>query len=58
MLATTTLLSYAVLVGYDPQVPGSWEEPTWVVWLEYPPMLLLLAFVELRKRRSKASVED
>ncbi|HJN77960.1 MAG TPA: glycosyltransferase 87 family protein [Myxococcota bacterium] len=57
LLASTTLLSYAVLIGYDPALAGSWEEPAWVVWLEYPPVLLLLGWSELRKRRSKLSPE-
>jgi len=57
VLASTTLLSYMVLVGYDPSVPGSWEEPAWVVWIEYPPALAVLLWWTLRKRRSRASAE-
>lgn len=55
VLATTTLLSYAVLVGYDPAVPSSWEEPAWVVWISVPPWLLAIAWSLRRSGRSRDS---
>ena len=56
VLASTTLLSYAVLVGYDPAVPGSWEEPWWVVWVSVPPWVLAVAWSMWRTGRSRDSL--
>ncbi len=39
VLATTALLSYLVLGTYDPAT-DSWSEPAWIIWVEYPPLLL------------------
>ena len=54
-LGVTTMAAYAVLVGYDPAVPGSWSEPEWVVWIEIPPLLAALGVAAWR-RRSKGSL--
>ncbi|MCP4804114.1 MAG: DUF2029 domain-containing protein [Proteobacteria bacterium] len=55
VIASTTLLSYAVLVGYDPDVPGSWEEPAWVVWVSVPPWIAAVAWSTWRGLRSPDS---
>ncbi len=55
VLASTCLLSYGVLQGYDPAV-GDWEELTWIPWLEYPP--LLLALLAARWRHWGASAPE
>lgn len=51
VMATTALLSYLVLASYD-AVSNTWTEPPWVVWIEYPP--LLIAWL-LSRRREKPS---
>ncbi len=51
VLASTGLLSYAVLGSYDVDT-SSWSEPTWVVWVEYPPLALALALYWMRSRRA------
>jgi alpha-1,6-mannosyltransferase len=51
-LATTGLLSYLVLAGY-PETP--WLEPKWVVWIEYPPAVLVWAWAWTRRRSASRS---
>lgn len=53
VLATTGLLSYAVLASYD-AASSTWSEPTWVVWVEYPPLAAALLIYWLRSRRPAA----
>jgi hypothetical protein len=55
VLASTCLLSYGVLQGYDPAV-GGWEELTWIPWIEYPPLLLALLAARWRRWRPSAPV--
>lgn len=45
VLASTGLLSYAVLGSYD---GVDWTEPEWVVWVEYPPLALALGMYWVR----------
>lgn len=51
-LASAGLLSYLVLAGY-PETP--WLEPKWVVWIEYPPMILAWAWAWTRRRSASPS---
>lgn len=46
LLATLAPLSYAVLVGYDPQV-GNWREPAWTAWVVYLPFFGALLWESL-----------
>ena len=51
-LASAGLLSYLVLSGY-PETP--WSEPKWVVWIEYPPMILAWAWAWTQRRSAAQS---
>jgi hypothetical protein len=53
LLGVTIYLSNWVLVGYAQD--GSWIESTWVGWLEYTPVYLLLVY-ELGQRRGRNKV--
>jgi len=41
VLATLVPVSYAALASYDP-ASSSWEEPSWPIWVQYLPLLLVL----------------
>lgn len=56
VLASTGLLSYAVLAGYDGH-PETWKEPAWVVWAEYLPAAAAALWAS-RQRRSLGAGED
>ena len=51
VLASTSLLSYAVLDSYDAE-NSTWTEPSWVVWVEYPPLVIALAMYWMLSRRA------
>ncbi|MEE2750669.1 MAG: glycosyltransferase 87 family protein [Myxococcota bacterium] len=51
VLASTVLLSYLVLQGYDPS-QSSWTQLTWIPWIEYPPFFIALAWQALYKKPS------
>lgn len=55
VLASTCLLSYGVLQGYDPAV-GGWKELSWIPWIEYPPLLVALLVPHWRRWRTSAPV--
>jgi hypothetical protein len=57
VLASTCLLSYGVLQGYDP-AGGGWEELAWIPWIEYPPLLLALLTARWRRSRASAPVAE
>ena len=54
VLASTVLLSYLVLQGYDPNL-SSWTQLTWIPWIEYPPFFIALLLQARYKKRSLPS---
>lgn len=50
VLAATSLLSYMALASLERG--GTWEEPRWVVLVEYPPFFLSLLWWTIQRRRS------
>ena len=52
LLASTSLLSYLVLAGY-PETP--WSEPKWVVWIEYPTVILACVWAWTLRRSARRS---
>lgn len=55
VLASTCLLSYVVLGGYDRFTGTGWEEPWWLNEAVYIPLALSLAWWALQRRRSPGS---
>lgn len=52
VLAAGSLLSYTALETLD--AAGRWQEPTWVIGLEYPPFFLSLGWWVIQRWRSRA----
>jgi len=54
VLASTVLLSYLVLQGYDPS-RSSWTPLSWIPWIEYPPFFIALLLQARSRKRSLQS---
>ena len=54
VLASTVLLSYLVLQGYDPS-RSSWTPLSWIPRIEYPPIFIPLLLQARSRKRSLAS---